>query len=68
MMRLITTKHGVIEQQFVQHWYDILEMTLQVLVRVDPLNGTNALTVRGECELLWCIEINLQGHYICLSC
>lgn len=28
MMRLVTTKQGVIEQQFVQHWYDILESTL----------------------------------------
>jgi hypothetical protein len=59
LRRLISTTHGVIEQQTVQHWYSILDKELKTLVHNEALRLEEPLTLRFVFETSERIEINL---------
>jgi hypothetical protein len=56
---LISTTHGVTEQQAVQHWYGILDKELKTLVRNEALRLDEPPTLRFFFETSERIEINL---------
>jgi hypothetical protein len=59
LRRLITTTHGVTEQQAVQHWYNILDKELKTLVRNEALRMGEPPLLRFVFETSERIEINL---------
>jgi hypothetical protein len=59
LRRLITATHGVIEQQAVQHWYNILDKELKTLVRNEALRMGEPPSLRFVFETSERIEINL---------
>jgi hypothetical protein len=59
LRRLISTTHGVTEQQAVQHWYNILDKELKTLVCNEALQLDEPPTLRFVFETSERIEINL---------
>jgi hypothetical protein len=59
LRRLISTTHGVTEQQAVQHWYSILDKELKTLVRNEALRLGVPPMLRFVLETSERIEINL---------
>jgi hypothetical protein len=59
LRRLITATHGVTEQQAVQHWYNILDKELKILVRNEALRMGEPPSLPFVFETSERIEINL---------
>jgi hypothetical protein len=59
LWQLISAIHGVTEQQAVQHWYNILDKELKILVRNEALRLGEPPTLRFVFETSEWIEINL---------
>jgi hypothetical protein len=59
LRKLITTTHGVTEQQAIQHWYNILDKELKTLVRNEALRRGEPPSLRFVFETSERIEINL---------
>jgi hypothetical protein len=59
LRRLISTTHGITEQQAVQYWYSILDKELKTLVRNEALPLDEPPTLRFVFETSERIEINL---------
>ena len=59
LRRLITTTHGITEQQVIQHWYSILDKELKTLVNNEALCMGEPPLLRFVFETSERIEINL---------
>jgi hypothetical protein len=59
LRRLISTTHGITEQQVVRYWYSILDKELKTLVRNEALWLDEPPTLRFVFETSERIEINL---------